>query len=103
MIYVRVELWRRGDRSKARLLGEAEIANDGKSENPAVGDYAVRLLKSPEYAKSAGTWKAGRVEGFPRQSRLHGPWDLLLRALLVTVGTRNRDAVRAAARAGGAS
>lgn len=98
MLYVRIELWPMGNREKARLLGEAEIANDGESPDPALGNYVARLLKSPEYAKRPGTWKTGRVTGFQRTSRFQGPWDLLLRVLLSAVGDRNRDAVRAAVR-----
>ena len=93
MIYVRIELWPLGDRAKARVIGEAQIANDATSFDPAIGNYQVRLMKSPEYAKRPGVWRGGRVEGFRRQSSQQGPWDLLLRALLVTVGSRNRDAL----------
>ena len=39
------------------------------------------------HAKSPGIWKRGRVVDFPRQTL--GPWDLLLRALVATVGNRN--------------
>lgn len=88
MIYVRVELWPHGNPGRARLLGEATIANTADSaDRQNVGNYDVRLMKSPEYAKTSGIWKRGRVEGFPRK-RL-GPWDLLLRALTATVGDRN--------------
>lgn len=87
MIYVRVEMWPGGDKGKARLLGEATIANVGGSE--AVGDYRVELMKSPEYARTPGVWSRGRVEGFPRKSKQLGPWDLLYRALRATVGSRN--------------
>lgn len=102
MIYIRVEMWPMGDKSKARLLGEATIANvggDGES-----GNYQTRLLKSPEYAAEGNAidlksgdydlvripanmiWKTGAVVKFPRK-RL-GPWDLLFRALRGTVGGR---------------
>jgi len=86
MIYIRIEMWPKGDKTKARLLGEGQIANVGGTA--ANGNYTVKLLKSPEYAKTSGTWKSGHVEGFPRV-RL-GPWDLLLRALQSCVGDRNR-------------
>jgi hypothetical protein len=103
MLYVRIELWPGGDRTAARVLGEGTISNVTRrqmalGELPSdrdpttVGDYVVELMKSPEYAKSSGVWKRGRVEGFPRTTL--GPWDLLFRALAVTVGYRNRRPVR---------
>lgn len=92
MIYIRVELWPHGNRERMRLLGEATIANTGDSEDRAnVGNYDVRLLNSPEYANPGNegkVWMQGRVEGFPRK-RL-GPWDLLFRALMATVGRDRR-------------
>lgn len=84
MIYVRIELWPKGDMTNARVIGEGTIANVGGSGS--YGAYDVKLMKSPEYAKNPGVWKAGHFEGFPRL-RL-GPWDLLFRALRATVGTR---------------
>jgi hypothetical protein len=84
MLVIRIELWPLGNEQKKRELGLAHIVNDGSGTGD-VGNYDVRLFKSPEYAKSAGTWK-GRVDGFPR--RRLGPWDLLFRALQSTVGTR---------------
>lgn len=83
MIVVRVELWPQGDKSKARCLGEAEIANVGDTQQ--AGDYDVRLLK---WGAGRRTWKAGRVTGFPRLKL--GPWDLLYRALAAIVHGRNR-------------
>lgn len=50
----------------------------------------VELLKSPMYARNPGIWKRGRVIGFARRSRAVGPWDLLYRALHVTVGSRSK-------------
>lgn len=85
MVVVRVELWPGGDRSKARLLGEARIANDGGQRTDSRGDYTVELSKF----NGTGVWKRGRVTGFPRL-RLGG-WDLLFRALRATVGARNPD------------
>ena len=87
MIVVKIEMWPGGDPAKAREIGRGTIANDGRG-TATLGSYDVRLLKSPEYARNPGTWKTGRVEGFPRQ-RL-GPWDLLLRGLEACIGQRNR-------------
>lgn len=74
---------------KTTLIGVGEIANDGTGST-TTGNYDVRLLKSPAYAKPqnvGGIWRKGRIEKFPRQ-RL-GPWDLLYRALRACVGPRN--------------
>lgn len=87
MIVIRIEMWPLGDESRKRELGVGHIINDGNGSVER-GDYRVELLKSPEYAKSPGIWKKGRVQNFPRL-RL-GPWDLLFRALAATVGDRNR-------------
>lgn len=86
MLYVRIELWPRGVREKARVLGEGTITNTGIG-GPTLGEYSVKLMKSPEYSKSGGIWKRGSVMSFPRLKL--GPWDLLYRALKATVGSRN--------------
>lgn len=88
MLVIKIELWPGGVEKKARPLGEVHIANDG-SGTLDEGDYNVTLFKSPEYAKSPGVWKRGRVRGFPRK-RL-GPYDLLFRALRACVASRNRE------------
>ncbi len=80
MIYVRVELWPKGDRSRPRPLGEAVIENVGGDEK--LGSYRVSLskpggFKDPTAPSAAECWKQGSVEGFPRKSDL-GAWDLML-------------------------
>ncbi|HSY50415.1 MAG TPA: hypothetical protein VLC46_16505 [Thermoanaerobaculia bacterium] len=84
MIVVRVELWPKGDESRKREIGLGQITNVGSST--ARGDYTVKLLKSPEYAKTGGIWRSGWVRDFPRTSGAFGPWDLLLLALLAALG-----------------
>ncbi len=86
MLVVRIELWPFGDEDAKLTLGVGYIANDGTG-NHYTGNYNFKLMKSPEYAKTPGVWKKGRVERFPRVS--HGPWDLLYRALRASVGYRN--------------
>lgn len=92
MIRVRIELCPLGDKSNPELLGEIEITNDATGTK-AVGNYNVKLYKwnksNPQ--KRGGLWKQGKVKGFPRL-RL-GPYDLLLRALLALVGSRNQQAI----------
>lgn len=100
MLVIRIELWPRGDHTRARSLGVATIANVGGTVKQ--GDYECRLFKSPEYSASAEkrpleqmltrptakeTWRKGRVEGFSRL-RL-GPWDLLFRALGELISDRS--------------
>lgn len=90
MIVVKIELWPKGDKSKAQVLGEIEITNDAKGTQD-LGNYNVKLFKwNEERTGRGGIWKQGKVAGFPRKSR--GPYDLLLRALLALVGDRNKGA-----------
>ena len=92
MIVIRVEMWPHGDESRKSELGIAYVANDGTGTSQ-VGNYDVQLMKSASMgARRSGVWKTGRVEGFPRL-RL-GQWDLIFRALLATVGYRNRRGLR---------
>jgi hypothetical protein len=91
MIVIRIELWPRGDKEKAQLLGEIEITNDGTG-TVQIGNYNTKLYKwSKGRTKRGGIWKQGKVTGFPRLKL--GPYDLLLRALLAVVGKRNARAI----------
>lgn len=100
MLIIRIEMWPKGDHTRARSLGIATIANVGGTAE--AGDYEARLFKSPEYSSSAEkrplelmltrptakeTWRKGTVEGFKRLR--HGPWDLLFRALGSLISDRN--------------
>lgn len=82
MIRITVELIPARAPDKPRHLGTALITNDGTG-TPESGNYTVRLSK---WGRPNTTWKTGRVENFPR--RKLGPWDLLLFALVATVGKR---------------
>lgn len=84
MIVVRIELWPKGDESRKREIGVGHITNVGGTA--ARGDYKVKLLKSPEYAKRDGIWRSGEVHRFPRGGKVFGPWDLLLLALSAALG-----------------
>ncbi len=87
MLVIKVELWPKGDESRAREIGRGLIANVGGDAQ--TGHYEVRLLKSAEYSRNPGdVWKRGRVQGFPRL--VLGPWDLLLRGLVAACGRRSR-------------
>jgi hypothetical protein len=88
MIRVTVELVSAIAPTRSRVLGVAEIANDGEHSRETAGErgaYTVRLSKwAPKLTE---TWKTGRVADFDRKQR--GPWDLLFLALRATVGSRN--------------
>ena len=96
MIYIRIELWPMGSRSRSQVLGEAKIANVGGDE--FVGNYVADLSKKggfkarpkikgyldPEAVRvmlprESSVWKQVNVEGF-RRKRL-GVWHLLFRVL----------------------
>lgn len=98
MIRITVHLVSAIDPSRDRLLGIAEIANEGPvGQEPRFCRYSVRLSKwAPSETQ---TWKRGplvladgealegMVERFDRQQR--GPWDLLYLALKAVIGKRN--------------
>jgi hypothetical protein len=83
MLRVTIELLPLGDETRKRTLGTIDIANDGTGTFER-GNYMVRLGKFG----GRGVWRRGAVTQFPRRSM--GPYDLLLRALVATVGDRNR-------------
>lgn len=87
MIRVTIELIPQGDESKKKNLGVVEIANDGEG-TITHGNYMVRLSK---FGKPTHTWIKGVVKNFPR--KVKGPYDLLLQALIATVGERNKKAI----------
>jgi hypothetical protein len=97
MIYIRVEMWPKGQRGTSRCLGEATICNVGGDEQFA--DYDVKISKfggftsrkgefnDPEGARAgrplaSSVWKKGRVKNFTRRL---GPWPLLYRAIAACV------------------
>lgn len=79
MLVVTIHLWPGGDKTKARHLGTAYIAND-MTGTGTLGNYRVMLSK---WGDPSAVWKTARVTGF---NRLKGsPWELLRRALASTV------------------
>ncbi len=78
MLVIKIELWPGGDESRASLVSEARLFNDGSHpDHPRRGNYEVRLGGQ---GRGAGrVWRRGRVENFARRSV--GPWELLRRAL----------------------
>lgn len=87
MIRVNIEMWPRGDKSRAYHLGTVEIANDGTGSGDR-GNYMVRAARRDSPLRD---WRREAVKDFPRRSL--GPYDLLLRALVAVVGPRNRRVI----------
>src|ERR1017187_4613508 len=94
MIVVTVSLWPGGDERLARVLGHADIFNDGSQVDDAgglgeVGDYEYRLVeRKSTVSRSKLRKRTGRVIGFPRKEL--GVWDLLHRVLNDALGERSR-------------
>lgn len=92
MIVVKIEMWPRGDESRAVEFARAVITNQVDktlATGGARGDYDVEL-KGGVYGREnplKGVWKRGKVVGFDRMKR--GVWDLLYQALANTVGGRS--------------
>jgi hypothetical protein len=87
MLRVTIELLPFGREDRKRHLGTVDIANDGRGTRER-GDYKVRLSK---FGRPFTEWRSGAVQGFPRLTL--GPYDLLLRALIATVGDRQKRLV----------
>lgn len=89
MVRVTVELIPHSDESQKRLLGIAEISNDGVLSTETRGRYGSYDVTLSKWAPLQNQiWKRGRVDKFDRLRR--GPWDLLYLALSGIVGGRNR-------------
>lgn len=88
MIVVHIELWPHGDESRKRSLGRATIALTGVTPDCSVGRYDVRLYT---WAGATGKTRVWRRGVCAHRRLIHGPWDLLFRALLSLVGARNKD------------
>lgn len=91
MIFIRCELWPKGDSAKARVLGEATISNAG-SGSVIHGNYSVILSKVGGFkggvrGSAKNVWRTGAVINFPRKAL--GVWDLLYRALGGVLDRRN--------------
>ncbi len=94
MIYMRLELWPGGNRSRMRILSEGLIHLTGAGG--ASGSYEWLFSKVGGFKASdielrtvqvKNVLRRGELHGFPRR-RLYGH-DLLLRALKLAFGERN--------------
>ena len=83
MLVCKIELWPSGDESRKREIGRVHIANVGGDKH--VAEYKVELGRDD--GDRDYPWKHGRVTGFRRL--LHGPYDLLMLALVSCIGTRH--------------
>lgn len=87
MLYVKIELWPRGDASKAKTLGEALIANTGKGTWTS-GSYNALVSKKGGFKSKQidmqrmqpkHVLREASIDDFPRK-RLNA-WHLLARVL----------------------
>jgi hypothetical protein len=83
MLRITIELWPYGLEKNKKVIGVADVYNDG-SGTVTTGNYGARIYKKGSFTT---IWKKGETKGFPR--RRLGPWDLLLRILINIVGDRN--------------
>lgn len=77
MVYVRIEIWPGGDKTQARVLQEATIANVGGDETWGVYDVVLshntgfsgraKGFEDPTQPKAEEVWKRGRVPQFLRR------------------------------------
>lgn len=77
MVVVKIELWPKGQKDKARTLGVVTIANDGTGDTRK-GNYNAVLSHSGKYFDKEGIWRTGRVE---RHSRNLSPYHLVFEVL----------------------
>lgn len=87
MIYVRMELWPKGDKTKARVLGQAFIANDATG-TPTRGNYKAVLTN-----RANRPFRGAVVKNFPRKSK--NVFDLLKLVLTNSFSTRGKKIVEA--------
>lgn len=84
MLVLRLEMWPKGDETRAREIGRTYIYNDGGTLTR--GDYEVRVCRRNRYEVEPGTVsegskfaRFGSVRGYPRLR--FNVWRLVLRCL----------------------
>jgi len=82
MIVMQVQMWPKGDKSKAYSLGTLTIALEDINDK-GLRAYSWSLTKF----RDKGRWKSGAIAG--HNPRVRGPWDLIFRILREAVGRRN--------------
>ena len=81
MIVVKIELWPKGIKSRAREIGRMTLHNlfTTTSNNPNRGDYEVNVMRRGTTTRAQRT---GTVKDYPRHS--YNIWRLIARALKAT-------------------
>lgn len=97
MIYIRLEMWPKGDRTRRYLLGEATVTNIGGG--PTRGDYELKVSKKPGFhdpcqPRDSELFAQNGIVNFPRK-RLNA-FDLLGMLLASALHTRWHEIVRPA-------
>lgn len=101
MIRVTVELDSANGSARDRILGTAEIVNDGTGDGTH-GNYVARFYGAPSKAWNQRLWRETRLMGWARKR--HHPWLLILFCLLKAVGDEQVERIRhALRRSGGAA
>jgi len=85
VIVVKIEMWPKGDESRAREIGRTYIYNAGGTAER--GDYEVRVSRKAKEFKheprkvlsGEGFARTGSVKDYPRKS--YNVWRLITRAL----------------------
>lgn len=91
MLICKLETWPEGDEARAYGVGEIRIAQT--SGDCFVANYKIEIDKAARTARAPGIWRTAIVSGFDHSEL--GPYDLLLRALIASLGGRSHAAVAA--------
>ena len=85
MIVIKIELWPRGNESRAKEIGRMTLTNDAATTlaDDSRGSYHVRLMRRGTTDK---VQRAGYVENWPRKRE--PIWKLVHRALDIIYGKR---------------
>jgi len=83
MLVIKIELWPKGNSSKAKVIHTGWIGNDGTGSKTK-GNYRFGLSQRN---RPKTVLRKGNIKDFPRK-RLSA-WDLLYRCLREAVGERN--------------
>lgn len=82
MLVMQIQMWPKGDRSKAYSVGTLKVALTDINDK-GHRSYNWSLSKF----RDRGVWKTGTIDG--HNPRCRGPWDLIFRILRKAVGQRN--------------
>lgn len=80
MLYLRLEIWPGGDKSKARLISEATITNITAKAVPDPPDYSVEVSGEGGF-DTGGSFARGLLFHFPYEKSIQNVWNLVSTAL----------------------